>query len=1339
MLVTLLLFCEVAAQPPARYFGNISVDKGLSQSTVFAVVQDSLGFMWMGTQDGLNRYDGKSFRIYRPVKNLPGSIGSYYIKCLFTDREGRLWIGGNGGISSYNYEGDSFNNYNITPHPGEWYISAVIQDPQGILWACSNSGELYRSDKAGTSFRAVDFDRETYGIKELYSITPVGKKMLLGTGNGLWLLDLDTKKTEPFNAGVGNVRINTVYADGSDLWIGTEGAGLIRMDTKGKPPVNYRRGTSGIPDDDVRSICRDATGNIWIGTFRGLAILDAQGRMHNYYHQADLPFTLSQNSVRCIYRDKQAGMWLGTFYGGVNYYHSQQIRFNQLSQNSGTPALNDKVVNVIRQDHKGGFWIGTNDRGLNYWQPGTNSIRYYTHNENGQGLSSNNIKAIAFGDNGTVFLGMHNTGLDLLDPATGTGKNFRHDPGNPRSIPGDMVYALLKDHSGRIWVGTRSGFSQFQYKEAAFTPLFTDRTGSRLSSDEITFLMEDSRHRIWIGTTRGVNLFYPDNMLFEPLARASLSSDVINFIAEDPEKRIWIGTRDGLNLYDETAKSFINYNQRKDFLRGNINSMLPDDEGNLWIAANTSLVKYHPGTGKLQYFDSRDGLQNGQFNTYASCRAADGMLLFGGINGISYFYPRALKQDALPLRVTFTGLEVFDHTVVPGDATGILKSHINQADLLRFGHEYKQFAVSFNTFNYVSANRTKYFYRLDGFDNGWQETEGVPRVSYTNLQPGNYTLHLKAVGPQGEVSPERLLRIRILPVWYRSTWFYLVVILLIAAAAYFLYRIFTERMRTMHQLKLERLEREKVNDINQVKTEFFTNVSHELRTPLTLILAPLEEMTREPVADKKIRRRHELMLMNTRRLYQLVNQLFEFRKTEMGTRRLRVSRSDLVRFAKEVYRSFNALAEKNETDYRFSAPVEGLVFYFDRDALENILFNLLSNAFKYTPLQGHITLGLSQEAGQAVIQVTDSGTGIERRHLEHIFDRFYQVDRQETNLGSGVGLAFTKRLVELHHGTIEVNSVPGQGSVFTVRLPMDDPAYEGDVKVEGAAAEQISDDPAGEVEEPVTLTGDKESDGMETAASLLVVDDNEEMVQYIKEYFSTKYTVETAGNGEEALELLRTYQPDLIISDIMMPEMDGLHFCRRIKQNIQTSHLPVLLLTAKSETRQQIKGFEMGADAYVTKPFSIALLDARVQSLLRSRRQLKEYYSASKTVEPDKITFNTIDEEFLRQVISVVEENIDAYDFSVDKLSREVGMSRTNLYLKLKAITGESATALIRRIRLGKAAGLIESGKHTIGEIAYLCGFNTASYFSTAFRQFYGCMPSEYLERKRDPDGSDPL
>ena len=1342
LLLGLIIFGQtthgqgIPQQQVKRHFRSISVDKGLSQSTVFTIVQDTLGFMWMATQDGLNRYDGESFTVYRPSKGDKNSLQSNFIRSIYLDHKGLIWVGGNQGISRYDYATNSFKNYQLPRKSGEWFISSIIQDAGNLIWASSSAGEIFHLDQSSGQFKQINFDASAYDIKSVTQLAFLKNTLLVGTDVGLYQMNKASKRLSVINLGLGRPKINEIFIEGDWLWIGTEGSGLVKYNTANGQMYNYRHSginAGSLVDNDVRGINKDVQGNIWLGTFKGLSILDPKtNTFQNYYHQASIPYTISQNSVRCVYRDKQNGMWLGTFYGGINYYHHNDIKFNLLNQNTGSLSLNDQVVNVIKQDNKGDFWIGTNDKGLNYWNRRAGTIRYYTAKESGQGaLSSNNIKAIAFDQSGKLFVGTHNSGLNYFDPATGTSKVYRHKTDDPKSISGDMVYALLRDHKNRVWVGTRTGFDQFNAADGSFNHIYIDKAGKRLTSDEVTYLLEDSKKRIWIGTTNGVNLFHPDNLLFDTFSGSLLSNDVVSCIAEDHKERIWIGTRDGLNLFNEKTRTFVTYNTRKDFLKGTIYGIQADDEGFLWISTNKGLVKFHPDTRKLQVFDNRDGLQNNQFNLYAFCKATDGMMLFGGINGISYFYPKALKQGPQKLKVTFTGLEVFNKTVVPDDGSDVLNQHIDQADRLTFKHEYKQFTLFFNAFNYISPNKTKYQYKLEGFDADWQVTENMSKASYTNLQPGKYVFHVKAVGPLGESSEEKSIEILVSPPWWNSNWFYFLLTILAAAGGYFAYRILTERIRTLHQLKLERMEREKVNYINQMKMDFFTNVSHEFRTPLTLILAPLEEIMSKPVTDKSLRKHHELILLNAKRLYNLVDQLFEFKKTELGTKKLKVSKADMVGFIHEVYSSFITLSEKNKIKYSFRSTEASLPFYFDKDALEKVLFNLLSNAFKYTPEGSAITVEFAKKNGDAVIKVTDTGIGIDEQHQNRIFDRFYQVNGQEMNLGSGVGLAFTKSLVELHHGSIAVESTLGKGSMFTVILPLADEKYAADEHIESPKHElSIENNGHGSTAEVEDAEVSVNEDISLEKEKLLVIDDNPEIVGYLKNYFSNIYEVRVAYDGKEALALLEEEQVDLIICDVMMPELDGIHFCKRIKQNIQTCHIPVILLTARNETNHQIKGLEVGADDYVTKPFSIALLEAKLQNISRSRKRLKEYYSSSKDIIPENIAFNTLDEDFLRDAISIIELHITESDFSVDKFSKEIGMSRSNLYLKLKAITGESATDFIKRIRFKKAVELMESRQYTIAQVAYMSGFNSPSYFSTAFKQYYDCMPTEYLARK---------
>lgn len=1321
-----------------RYFRSISVDKGLSQSTVFSIVQDTLGFMWMATQDGLNRFDGESFAVYRPVKEDKSSLQSNYIRSIYLDHKGLLWVGGNQGISVYNYASNNFQNYTLPRKSGEWYISSIIQDAKKVIWASASTGEVFYLDPGTDEFKTVNFDPSAYGIRVVARLAFLKNTLFLGTDVGLFKMETGSNKLSQVNVGISQPRVNEIFIDKNILWLGTEGNGLIKYNLGNGTARNYRHtllGQNNIADNDVRGIEKDAQGNLWLGTFRGLSILDIEtGDFENYYHQSSIPYTINQNSVRCVYRDKQNGMWMGTFYGGINYYHHSDIKFNLLNQNTGALSLNDQVINVIKQDYKGDFWIGTNDKGLNFWDRKANVIRYYTYKESGNGsISSNNIKSIAFDQTGKLLVGTHNAGLNYFDPSTGTSKIYRHIPNDSKSIAGDMVYALIKDHANRIWVGTRTGLDLFHATDGTFSHFYIDKSGKRFSSDEVTYLLEDTKHRIWIGTTNGVNILYPDNLIFDPFPGALLSNDIVSCIAEDQKKRIWIGTRDGLNLYDEPSRTFVNYTTRKDFLKGTIYGIQPDDEGYLWISTNKGLVKFNPDTRSTQVFDNKDGLQNNQFNLYAFCKAADGMMLFGGINGISYFYPKALRQEPFKLKVTFTGLEVFGKTVVARDSYGVLDQHIDQAGKLSFKHEFKQFSIFFNAFNYIAPNKTRYQYKLDGFDNDWQLTENVPKASYTNLQAGKYVFHVKAVGPLGEQSAVKSLEIVILPPWWASSWFRLILTAVFIAGAYALYRVVSERIRAMHQLKLERLEREKVDYLNRMKMEFFTNISHEFRTPLTLILAPLEEVMNKPLSEKALRKHYELMLLNAKRLYHLVDQLFEFKKAELGTKKLKVQRTDMVSFLHEIYSSFSSLSDKHQIKYSFKSTEARLPFYFDADSIEKILFNLLSNAFKYTPAGGTIEVLLSKKDGDVSITVSDSGIGIDQEHQQLIFDRFYQVSGEGMNLGSGVGLAFTKRLVELHHGEITVKSDIGKGASFTVRIPLGDEQYEADEHVSDTAYEiAIQNEVSVEFEDQADSNL---SDVDLVRENLLIIDDNQEIVAYLKNYFQQAYEVHVAFDGKEALRLLEEQEVDLIISDVMMPELDGIHLCKKIKQNIRTCHIPVILLTARNETTHQIKGLEVGADDYVTKPFSIALLEAKLQNISRSRKRLKEFYSSSTEIIPENIAFNTLDEDFLRQAIHIIEKHITESDFSVDKFSREIGMSRSNLYLKLKAITGESATDFIKRIRFKKAVELMESRQYTIAQVAYMSGFNSPSYFSTAFKQYYDCMPTEYLARK-DSEGS---
>jgi len=1329
-------------------FRTISIEQGLSQSTVYTIIQDSLGFIWMGTQDGLNRYDGRTFQVYRPMKKNPSSLASSYIRSLYVDRKGVLWVGGNQGISAFDHVKETFHNYTLKVKPGEWFVSAIQEDDASTVWLATSGGELYTFDNKQGQFRQVDIHTTQPDIGSIWHIAKIGKQFLLGTDIGVFQFDPSTGKINR-HALNKRIKVNYIFVDKDYIWAGTEGEGLLEYNQVTHATRSYRHvvglALTSLADNDVRSLCKDKDGSLWIGTFKGLSILNIdKTTIHNYFQQHSVPHTLSQNSVRYIFRDKQNGMWMGTYYGGVSYHHSDDVRFNFLNRNTGNLSLNDNVVNIIKEDADKNIWIGTNDKGLNFWDREKGLVRHFSHNEgDASSLGSNNIKAIAFDNAGNVLIGTHNAGLSLFNPKTGKTIIFKHDPEDGASIAGDMVYALLKDKAGRIWVGTRSGLDRFNETARKFTHLYLDKNGGRLSSDEITALMEDSKGRIWIGTTNGVNILDPDQLTFDVFTGANLSNDVVTSITEDKKGRIWIATRDGLNQYDEKNKTFTVLNGDNNTIQGIIYGIISDKDGYLWLSTSKNLLRYDPDNRSYQQFDMKDGLQISQFNLSAVERTTDGMLLFGGINGLTFFYPHEVMPQKLNLQLTFTRLEVLNNPVFAGDIHEILDQHIDKQKQLRLDHDHRQFKIYFNTFDYISPTKIKYRYKLEGFDNEWLETAEVPSATYTNLKAGSYTFRVQAVGPLGESSPERMIAIKVSPPWWKSDWFFLIIGVCCIAGIYMAYLVITERLRTLHQLKMERLqrefttnklnlervEREKIDSINQMKTDFFTNISHEFRTPLTLIISPLEELIGQDIPDKTTKKYHELMLQNAKRLYHLVDQILEFRKTEAGTKKLKISQGDVIAFVRGIYDSFMALAQKNTINYVFQSKENELQGFFDRDAIERICFNLLSNAFKYTAPGGSISIRVEKDDEDVLIQVEDSGVGIAKEEQEHIFERFYQVDSKEMNLGSGIGLAFTKKLVELHRGSIYLESEEGKGTLFTVRIPISDQSYQLEELLENQLVIERTPESEPDSDKPEDSTTEKLTD-VPNKESLLIVDDNQEIVDYLHHYFGKQYDIKIAYNGKQALELLETETVDLIISDVMMPEIDGIQLSKKIKQNITTCHIPIILLTAKSETTHQIKGLEAGADDYVAKPFSIALLDAKVQNILKSRKRLKEYFSSSREIVPENIAFNALDEEFLRQAIHIIETHIGDSDFSVDKFSREIGMSRSNLYLKLKAITGESATDFVKRIRFNKATELLGTRQYTVAQVAYMCGFNSPSYFSTAFKQYYGCMPTEYLEKK---------
>jgi ligand-binding sensor domain-containing protein/signal transduction histidine kinase/DNA-binding response OmpR family regulator len=1322
-------------------FRNISNSDGLSQSTVLSIVQDSMGYMWFGTQDGLNRYDGRKFKVYRNDKEDRTSVLSNYIRKLYVSNKGNLWVAGNRGVSLYNPTHDSFYNFPIKENYESSHILDITEDEKGTIYIGSANGNIYEYEADKKIFSKLELKSNAEFKNKINVIVPNEEYLLLGTNYGLFEFDKRTFQLKKIEISNDDIEVRTIKKDiRNGFWIGTEGDGLFRIDQNYKLVSKFLHSvnnTNSVSNDNIRSLSFDKEGKLWIGTFIGLSIYDPEsGNFSNYYEEFSRPYALSQNSVRSIYQDAHGGMWLGTFFGGVNYYHSSDTKFQLINQNGSNFSLSDNVTSAIKEDKQGNLWIATNDKGLNYWDRKKNQIRYYTHNEKDPGsLSSNNLKSIVITDNGKLLVGTHKSGLNLLDPRTGKCKVFKHSQ-RKGSLADNSIYALLLDKKSRIWVGTWKGLNLFDPQTNSFKLFDVDSKGNRLSSDAIHYLFEDSRGRIWIGTPKGLNIFYPENNIFETFmpdlnAPNSLSDGMVTCITEDQKGRIWVGTKAGLNVFDEIERRFISYTTKDGLPNDVIYGVLEDEQERLWMSTNKGLSCFNPSSKKFKNYDLEDGIQSRQFNTYSFCKTTNGELLFGGINGITIFQPEQLRVTPFNDEVHFRNLKVNNKGVIPGDETGVLKKHISQSQVVVLKSNQNVFQLEYSAINYISANKVKYMRILEGFEDEWVMSSENMSPTYSNLSSGEYIFKVKAVSGEGVVGEDvASVNIVVLDPWYISAYAILVYVLIALVVLIISLRLLKERIRTQNELRVERLEKKKLTEINQMKLQFFTNITHEFRTPLTLILSPLQKIRERKSNDDWFNKQHDMIYKNTMRLLNLVDQLMDFRKSELGTLKLQVAKGEIVSFVNEIYLSFAEVASQNNIIYTFDTRFEKVSLYFDSSYVEKIIFNLLSNAFKFTPSGGSIGILINQSNSKLILEVSDSGKGIPVDQQSLIFERFYRIDENTSKPGSGIGLALTKRLVELHHGTITVRSEKDKGSKFIVSIPLNESVYSEEELKEVLIEESHKTKPVVDIYTPenelIELAEDDEKD------SVLVVEDNPDIIHYLRENLADKYTVYSASNGEEALSIVSEKQPTLVISDVMMPVMDGVAFCKKIKQNIKTCHIPIILLTAKSAVEDQIDGLEMGADDYITKPFVMNLLEAKVGNIIKSRKRLKEYYSKSLEIQPEKMAFNNLDEELLKKAVEIVETNLSEPDLSVDFFAREMGMSRSNLHLKLKAITGESATDFIKKIRFKKATSLIEENKYSIAEISYMVGFNSPSYFSTSFKKYFGYLPTEYLQKNFD-------
>jgi len=1345
LLLVLMISLHGSKSFPAEVINNLSFDfysqeNGLSNNQIHCICQDKKGWMWFGTSQGVCRFDGYKFTVFKNDPEDSTSLKGNLVRTIFEDRKGQLWIGTeNGGLNKFNREKENFQHlFYEGDHPllKDATVTSINEDSIGNLWI-GTSTHLYRIENENTMSEIRPSNLS--GLSEYFRVIKSDRsgRIWLGTNSGLYLYDPRNNRIQKINISQkmsSNQEIWDIYADSDGtLWIGTYASGLLTVNPITLEVKQLILDLGNDRNQTVRAISKDRNGKYWIGTRGGLYVYEKnKGATAFYYHDEREPKSLVNNSIQCIFHDLKGDVWIGTR-NGINFLIEERQNIQGYKSMPGDDRyLNSSEIYAFWVDPKGDLWMGTESGGINILNRKTARFRYMLPQKgNPNSLSTNCIKALLDDGKNNLWIGTFLGGIDVLNLQTGTFKHYRNDPADSSSLSDNRVWSLLRDSNNDIWVGTSSGLDKFDPATGSFIH-YRNLAGRQ----QVSWLTEDTDHTIWIGA---------DNLiLYEPKTqRITRIQETTRFMLHDSRNRFWLATPNhGIALFTK-EKGIIKYYSEKNGLANNQTlAVLEDNEHFLWISTTNGLSKFDPESERFHNFSLKNGFQNNQFTYGAAYKTTQGELLFGGISGFNVFNPTKIKSGDYFPQIVLTDLKIFNKSVKIGDQKkDVLTKSISETDKIVLQYDMNSITLDFASFDYANSIGIQYSYFLENFDKDWNEPSVNRSATYTNLDPGEYTFQVKTVSiDRKESNLGPVLKIIVRPPYWEKWWFRGLVFLSLSSLLYLLITFLLNKEKLKNDLHLERINARKLHELDMMKLRFYTNISHEIRTPLTLILGPLEKMRANTIPQNDMKGHVEVMYRNATQLHQLINQLLDFRKLESGNLKLTLACGDMVSFLAEIVGSFDKYAEEKEISLKFNSLKKEIITNFDADKLGKIMNNLLSNAFKFTGKGGKVSVNLSlvfdsnenEESGGSpdtrMIEITvkDTGIGIAETNLEKIFIRFFQVDDGAKQTGTGIGLALTKELVKLHHGDISVQSKPGKGSKFTIHLP-----YEEVMKQEPAGTANVDEliEPAG-IRRMEELTAETMPSGRKI---MLLVDDNSDVRYFIKSHFNTNYQVLEAENGLEGWTIALKTIPDIIICDVMMPDIDGFELCRKIRKDERTSHIPIILVTALGSREHEIEGLSYGADDYITKPFDLVILQTKVENILSVRQSLKQKYTSEMLLQPRNIILSSPDERFLQKAIEVVENNISDPDLDIERFATAIGVSRMQLYRKLDALTEMTVKEFVRNIRLKRAAQLLVQKKLNISEIAYAVGFKDLSHFRKCFKLEFGMSASEYVDKNINP------
>jgi len=1464
-LLPLIICCILSsstlnAQDLRYRIQHITSDNGLSQNFIDCIFQDSRGFMWFGTRDGLNRFDGYSFVVYKSTDGSGNDISDNFVQTIKEDKYGNLWIGTRFGLNRFDYNTNKFTKFihqsnNQQSISSNW-INDIMLDSKGNLWISTQDGGLDFLDLKELKKETPRFKHHQYDKNNPYSlvsntVTSVMEesenKLWIGTEGGLCIMDVKTGKCERFTTSLDNnslssSNIRIIYkASDKQIWIGTE-AGLNLYLPKEKKFKRYLAGINGqgngLRNGSIQAIIEDKMNHLLIGTLGGLHQLDKSNDQFYFFPVSTSDdFSLNNEFVNSLFCGENGVVWIGTEKGGINKFNVYQKNFYLFSNEyKKKPALNCLIANSIYEDQHN-LWIGTAGGGLNRYDKANHQFQYFKNSSSAGSITHNFVSALKGDVDGNLWVGTWGGGLNKLDTKKSnyTFKSYLTNPNPGSQINNIFISSMTFDDLGMLWIAGGSIEILDPKTDKSF---HVNASPSPLSSmSGVGCMMFDRKNNLWCGSVDGlykvklgksyqINERIKNSKLelikHDPNIPNTISNNYITCIYEDLKGDLWFGTYGkGINKltgFDEKTQTyrFTNYTQKDGLSNNVIYGILEDEEGNLWVSTDKGLSKFNPKQKVFRNYYVFDGLQGNQFYWSAYFKNANGQMYFGGTNGVSFFSPKEILENKEMPNVVITDLKIFNKSVIT-DSTYKSKLETSLAATKQIELSYKENMVSieFAALNYDQPEKTEYAYKMEGVDKDWVIVNSNRRfANYTNLKGGKYIFKVKATNSDGIWSekPHELV-IVVSPPFWKTVWFELLASLFAASAVFlfFTYRTNalkkqTKRLEILVERRTHQIEKQKAalesrteelqlantlleehNDlieeqkaeleannnqiasqrdelmelnkkvkmVSQMKVEFFTNISHEFRTPLTLILGPLDKVLANYPHEDETKGHLTLIKRNTQRLLHLVNELMDFRKIETKKMELILSEDDIVSFVQNMAKGFNQLAELRKINYVFQSEIDKLIVQFDFMKIEKIVFNLISNAFKFTPNMGNITISLvkrtftdskpafgytygrmTEGTSYIGISVKDNGIGMDEQHLEHILKKFYRVNSPEVAsiVGSGIGLSLTKNLVKIHQGFMGVNSKKDVGSEFSVFLPINLEAASNftldqnlnyqpqqlKAQVQFLTEEISQANPTSEINESNKKAG---------SAKILVVEDNLDLRTFIVKHLETTYKVLEASNGEEGFKLALEKTPDLILSDIMMPVMNGVEMCSKLKKDLNTCHIPVVLLTAKSDKETQLLSFETGADDYVPKPFDIQILEAKILSLIKNRRELRKSFIANVNLSAQKVVTNSTDEAFLQKAINVVQENLMDPNFGVQHLIDKMCVSHSLLHKKLVNLTNQSAVDFITSIRLNQSIQLMKTQNMSLSEIAFKVGFNDPKYFSRCFKKFFGKSPSEYISK----------